>query len=561
MSTPSRGRRGRRRRRKSPERNRNSSSSSPTHFLTPHSHPEKKVSTYIGEILRNSSVQVFWQSRAASYAGKVVEISHNANGERMYQLFYDVDQTTKFYNETELRKKIWQGVRMAYFMVRFVTVIKEAVASQKQVFGTTLRTVEDLFYALDLNGDGMVDAAELKNVFNQIGGMNFSNDEECMEFVSLLDSDNSKSLDLRELARVIKRQRKQGMRKGGRSVHAPMTSPEETAMMEVPHLVVRFIEGNLGIELGEEINNESTTVVSVEEGSQADYLSGGRSLVGARIVSISNQTCARDIYDEDDFIESITELERPVIVRFDGEQFRVTNVKSHQKTKVETSVEPTQQQQQQQQQQGRRQQQRPRTPVLDIPSAKKLVFQLLAVCSQMDVQKDTVKMAQQCIKKTQSYGEMCVIISHVIRGSKSSYLKQSAGRAKNPSISSKINIGELEIRNAKSAVDVNKVGLTPAHKVAINETFRWVTTYPQLFEVLCASLRLDPVRSFRRFTLRWKPHCKDTEARIDQELESGGHSHFDGSMKSEILACITSFPFGTECFKEHARYVVVSGRI
>ena len=477
----------------------------------------------------------------------------------MYRLFYEVDQTTKSYNETELRKNIWQGVRMAYFMVRFVTAIEEAVASQKQVFGTTLRTVEDLFYALDRNDDGMVDAGELKNLLNQLGGVNFSNNEECIEFLSLLDSDNSKSLDLRELARVIKRQRKRGIRKGGRSVHAPVTAPEETAM-EVPHLVVRFIEGNFGFELGEEINNESTTVVSVEEGSQADYLSGGRSLVGARIVSISNQICARDIYDEHDFIESITELERPVIVRFDGEQFRVTNVKSHQKTKVETTTEPTQQQQQQQQQgrQQQQQQQRPRTPVLDIPSAKKLVFQLLAVCSQMDVQKDTVKMAQQCIKKTQSYGEICVIISHVIRGSKSSYLKQSAGRAKNPSISSKINIGESEIRNAKSAVDINKVGLTPAHKVAINDTFQWVTTYPQLFEVLCASLRLDPVRSFRRFALRWKPHCEDTEARINQELESGGHSHFDGSMKSEILACITSFPFGTECFKEHARYVVVS---
>ena len=81
-------------------------------------------------------------------------------------------------------------------------------------------------------------------------------------------------------------------------------------------------------------------------------------------------------------------------------------------------------------------------------------------------------------------------------------------------------IGFPEISAAKSAVQID-VALTPAHKVAINEVFKWVKTYPQLFEVLCATLRCDPVRSFRRFSLRWKPHCNAKESTIDAELESG----------------------------------------
>ena len=93
-----------------------------------------------------------------------------------------------------------------------------------------------------------------------------------------------------------------------------------------------------------------------------------------------------------------------------------------------------------------------------------------------------------------------------------------------------------------------------AHKVAINEVFKWVKTYPQLLEVLCATLRCDPVRSFRRFSLRWKPHCNAKESTIDAELESGQHGHFDGSIKSEILACISSYPHASPGFCEHGKY-------
>jgi len=68
---------------------------------------------------------------------------------------------------------------------------------------------------------------------------------------------------------------------------------------------------------------------------------------------------------------------------------------------------------------------------------------------------------QLCVQETETYGELCVIICHVLRGSKKQFLKTAAGRAKGKNIRGKIgNIGYPEISAAKAAVQID-VALTP----------------------------------------------------------------------------------------------------
>ena len=88
---------------------------------------------------------------------------------------------------------------------------------------------------------------------------------------------------------------------------------------EPPNAMVRFNDGDLGIVLGL-TEAEGTTVLDVEEGSQADYLSGGKSLIGAVITLISNSVCSRDIHTQDDFVNVVSELKRPIIVRIKATQ-------------------------------------------------------------------------------------------------------------------------------------------------------------------------------------------------------------------------------------------------
>ena len=172
------------------------------------SSPFSKKNIYSGALEKGASIQVFWPSRAASYAGTIVEIVQNMgeSGETSYRIHYTFDQTTRAYVESDLRARIYEGVRFALFMKRFVGAIESAVTNQRTVFNVVLNSVEDLFVALDRNNDGKVDASELKELLNRIGFT--TNELECNEFLSLIDSDQSGHLDLIELARVVKKQRK-----------------------------------------------------------------------------------------------------------------------------------------------------------------------------------------------------------------------------------------------------------------------------------------------------------------------------------------------------------------
>ena len=282
---------------------------------------------------------------------------------------------------------------------------------------------------------------------------------------------------------------------------------------------IQFVDGPLGFTF----RNNELTVMDVEPGSQADFLD--QNLIGSTVTQVNNERETRQVSTIVEFGQAVSGLSRPVTI-----QFRRPRSLSKKMFDFERDVE-------------------------------ELLLPLLETCPQNEIKPKAVKVARQCAREVISYGECCVIISHVLRGTKKNFLKMSASRAHSSARRAKLEnlpeqalIGDAERIAAKASIDMD-AALTPSHRDAVNEVFQWVQTFEQLFEVLISALRCDPARIFRRFSLMWRPQCEVRNARRKAEISGCKKTDaFDGTLKRELMACVSSYPHTSEHFRDHARY-------
>ena len=296
----------------------------------------KDTNTYLGTLLLDNTIQVFWPSRVCNYQGVITTVlpSSATNG-MVYKIKYNFDNSIRTYEEKELRKNIYNSYRFVMFMNRFINSISNAITNQRTIFGVTITSFDDLFQALDRNRDGAVDSMELSNVLVRLGVLHSSNSNECTEFLSLIDVDQSGCIDIHELKKVVKHEKKATSKKK-RNVRKKVTQPIDsiqtdqkengTGMNEKVEendgfFTVRFTVGEIGMIV--KVDEDILVVKNIIEGAQADL--HGVLLQNASIVSIANHEGTNDVDTVVEYNQLITSLKRPIFITFERDQTTIAS--------------------------------------------------------------------------------------------------------------------------------------------------------------------------------------------------------------------------------------------
>jgi hypothetical protein len=197
--------------------------------------------------------------------------------------------------------------------------------------------------------DGAVDSMELSNVLVRLGVLHSSNSNECTEFLSLIDVDQSGTLDINELKKVVKHEKKATSKKK-RNVRKKATQPidsiqtdqkekgtgmnETTVQVEEKDgfFTVRFNVGEIGMIVKHcvKVDEDILVVKNIIEGTQADM--HGVLLKNASIVSIANHEGTNDVDTVVEYNQLIATLKRPIFITFERDQTTIASTSTTSET-------------------------------------------------------------------------------------------------------------------------------------------------------------------------------------------------------------------------------------